>query len=275
MTYDLRPTEATDERLHQYAELLCRTFGSDRFTLDYLRWQYRDNPHGQVVGTDAWAGDELAAHYVTIPVSYSMFGEVVPGVLSLNTATHPNHQGKGLFTKLASQTYESAAAAGHRFVIGVANQNSTHGFTKRLGFTLLGPLEVRVGIGSVHADADGAPVHAAWTDEALAWRLAMPGTTYGEQRGMIWTPDPRPGVGVIMGTPGQGGGVQLERRRRPPLTVWIGRSPRPKIRGLLTHLPMRFRPSPLNLIIKDLSEGTQRMPSVDEIHLDLLDFDAY
>ena len=101
---------------------------TDKFSFEYIKWQYMDNPNGQVVSYNAFdENNNLAAHYAAIPIKMSFGNEIVPGLLSLNTATHPNHQGKKLFTKLATLTYEKAYDMGYKFVIGVANANSTHG----------------------------------------------------------------------------------------------------------------------------------------------------
>ena len=51
---------------------------------------------------NAFYNNELVAHYVTIPVVYKFNDKTLNGLLSLNTATKAEHQGKGLFTKLAS-----------------------------------------------------------------------------------------------------------------------------------------------------------------------------
>ena len=87
-----------------------------------------------IVGADAWDGERLAAHYVTCPMEAVVEGRVAKGLLSLNTATHPDYQGRGLFTTLAQAAYAQGAAAGYEFVVGVANANSTPGFLKRLEF---------------------------------------------------------------------------------------------------------------------------------------------
>ena len=97
--FHLRPAEATPSALEGYSRLLSQVFGAGpRFTGAALAWRYGANPLGQVVGTDAFVGDDLAAHYATCPAPISVGGRGVKALLSLNTATHPDHQGRGLFT---------------------------------------------------------------------------------------------------------------------------------------------------------------------------------
>ena len=85
-----RPLALTDPELRQVAALLETTF-VDATHLDepYLDWCYRQNPVGRAVGRNAWEGDRLRAHYVTVPLRAGLFGEERRGVLSLHTATHP------------------------------------------------------------------------------------------------------------------------------------------------------------------------------------------
>ena len=148
MEYELMPSKR--DKLELYSKLLSEVFtDTKKFTLDFLDWQYFKNPVGDVVGFDAFYNNELVAHYVTIPVVYKFNDKTLNGLLSLNTATKAEHQGKGLFTKLASDTYDLAKEKGYKFIIGVANQNSTHGFIKKLGFDLVGKLDVKIYLGTI------------------------------------------------------------------------------------------------------------------------------
>jgi hypothetical protein len=61
--------------------------------------------------------------------------------------THKDHAGKGLFTLLATKTYDYCKEQGFHCVFGFPNENSFPGFTKRLGwshFDDLTPYVVRV-----------------------------------------------------------------------------------------------------------------------------------
>ena len=100
--YASRPIQTDAAHLESYRALFDATL--DSFETDYLRWLYCDNPMGDPVGFDAYAGDELAAHYGAVPVAGTFEGRPAKGLLSLNTATHPTHQGKGLFTRPAATT---------------------------------------------------------------------------------------------------------------------------------------------------------------------------
>ncbi len=160
-----------------YVGLFGASFaGDDKLNADYLHWQYLANPHGQVIGVDAFMGGALVAHYAIIPRRYRLGTQVFDAALSVNTATHPQHQGKGLFTKLAEATYFAAAQRGVKFVVGVANANSVGGFTRKLGFTSLGQIRLYAGFKATVAAANSLDldVQASWLD----WRLGNPSRRY-------------------------------------------------------------------------------------------------
>jgi GNAT superfamily N-acetyltransferase len=275
--YAARPLETDDASLEAYRTLLGIT--SAPCEREYLRWLYGDNPWGQAVGENAYAGDELAAHYATIPVEATLDGARAKGLVSLNTATHPTHQGKGLFTRLAEQTYARAHELGYEFVVGVANANSTPGFTRKLGFQLVTPLDVLVGVGRFAASRDDDVGFAlAWTEPALRWRIRRPQARYvatADEHAIVYARAHRLGIlAYLTHAPRPLVADLPPPRRTQPFRMWIGIDPHLQRRGVLAPLPDRLKPSPLNLIFRDLT-GRQRRLSRDTTRFTLLDFDAY
>ena len=109
--YRIERVKTDDRAIQEATDLLnlCFPKSTDIETFDYVKWEYAENPVGNIVGFNAYMGEELAAHYVTMPIYMIIEGKKTLGLLSLNTATHPNHRGKRLFTILAERTYEYAA----------------------------------------------------------------------------------------------------------------------------------------------------------------------
>jgi len=278
----------------------------------YLRWLYRDSPFGPVVETNVDDDAGRSAHYAVVPCTLDAPGGPVGAALSLNTAVHERARGGGMFTRIADETFALARAAGVRAVIGVANANSTPGFVRRLGFTLLGPLPATVlvprpgrggpavrsapadptalerdaDVAAVLAAGDPRGVHRAWTPATLAWRLGAPQARYVVHRA--------PGiVAVTTGERRQGVPVavllavltdhDLERREADAIVRSACRAHRAPIAlhvGLNRRaglrgvpLPERLRPSPLNLIFRWLDETQVAAPQLDRF--EFLDFDAY
>jgi GNAT superfamily N-acetyltransferase len=272
--YATRPLTTDAASLSAYRALFAETVGA--LGESYLHWLYVDNPRGAAFGFNAFAGDALAAHYATIPVAGELDGAPAKGLLSLNTATDRAHQGKGLFTRLAEQTYAHAADQGYAFVVGVANANSTPGFTKKLGFQLVSPLDVLVGAG--RATPGDAPVafECTYDDAALRWRLARPDAGYlGDASGLVYAPTHKAGILATMGVVPPDLTAALDRPRfTQPLRMWIGLDPDLRKKGVLAPLPDRLKPSPLNLIFRDLTGGKRQLAR-ESTRFTLLDFDAY
>lgn len=282
MSYTIEPVRTDGASIATMTALLRQVFpNATHFTEEVVRWQYRDNPDGEAVGFNAWSGPELAAHYVTLPLLARVNGVEERGLLSLNTATHPAHQGKGLFTKLANATYEAAAQQGLGFVIGVANANSTHGFTKKLGFQLVSPLRAMVGIGPIVNNRSGVVKYErVWHQKALEWRLSHPLNKYSlgltTCKDLLFTERKQMGATLLLAAldPGTTPTSTPTHERFEPLRVWIGLDSRTSWRFRpYINIPMRFRPSPLNLIFKDL-KGRGRTLDPATVRFQAIDFDT-
>lgn len=283
--FEFVEADCSDESLQKYAKLFSVCFPSAKhLTPEYLRWLYRDNPCGQVVGMDAYVDRDLVAHYACIPSEIELRGTPAKSLLSLNTATHPDYQGKGLFTKLAAMTYELGLKLGHTVVYGVANANSTPGFVRKLGFQNVGSLEARVGFGqpiSVNWEkvASTSEFRRRWDIEQLSWRLGSPsnpvraadsGMGFHElyaktDRKTVFAWGAVPWIGDIPSEPRPS--VLLPRLF---LGICPAESATPRISA---SIPGWARPSPLNLIYRSLRDGD----SIDfkSVFFSFIDFDAY
>ena len=156
--------EIRRESVDKHEALLNICFPLARLDKRYLEWLYFSNPLGDVVGFDAMDGGVLAAHYACIP---TRIGDAI-GLLSLNTATHPDYRSKGLYQKLAQMTYERWSKE-FNFVVGVANAQSASVFIKRLGFAEIGRLNLR--FGDLRRPTSGA---RSWSQVELDWRVNSP-----------------------------------------------------------------------------------------------------
>ena len=288
MTLDFRPAGAEAPLLAAYESLFGACFPAAKHLRgDYLRWLYRDNPAGPVVGFDAWDGGRLAAHYACVPANAMVDGRDRTVLLSLNTATHPDYQGRGLFTRLAESTYDAGARSGHALVYGVANANSTPGFLRKLGFSNAGPLDARVGLGRLDAApaAPGVDTSFArrWGAADLAWRLASPAHRWHCRRlrdGTLaaWTHTGTFGISAWAEL-GRADPATLPARPAPRLPwcrLHLGLRPSGARtgRGAWANVPASFRSSPLNLIFRPLQAGGHA-PDAQGITFNAIDFDAF
>ena len=282
---EFSPVTFAPELLAKYVALFSACFpGNEKFSLPYLRWLYCDNPAGTAIGFDAWDGEKLAGHYVCVPAYASTGGARIKTMLSLNTATHPAYQGKGLFTQLAERTYAAAAAAGIASVHGVANANSTPGFVRKLGFQLIEPLRARIGVGGLNTDyaqlTQDISFVRDWSPDTLAWRCANPANRVRHRlqddlvqfsaRGQnsllsAYAELPAPDIAMPDDAPFASPGAR----------IFLGLIPdRARRFHFYGDIPQRLRPSPLNFIYRSLSENAAPLEK-GNIRLTFLDFDAY
>lgn len=272
MEYTFKPTTTKEDSLKAVVNLLILVFPkADKFTYEFIKWQYKDNPNGEVVGFDAYAGDVLAAHYATIPIVMNVYGQERKGLLSLNTATHPDHRGKRLFSVLAEKTIELAKESGYEFVIGAANANSTHGFLKNLGFYLISPLDVKIGVGNYKINP-AVKCRVSWSEEAYKWRSSNPSYPYYTNGNLLFANKTTGVKAAIKSLSKNEVDITLNRCAGilHPLNLYVGLG---RIGGLYVNVPKFIERSPFNLIFRDL---TGEMPIIkkDDISFELFDYDV-
>ena len=283
---DIRPAGTTPELLRHYQSIFATCFPqATHLDAAYLQWLYVNNPAGPVIGLDAWDGDRIAAHYACIPVAAIVGGQACRVMLSLNTATHPDYQGKGLFTKLAEGTYVAGAVQGVAAVYGVANANSTPGFLRKLGFTHVGALDAKIGVGTLLPERaaqmlDEVAFRRDWEAASLKWRCANPNRAYRLARSsaggvLAYAPTGKPMLSAFAALPEAVQGVEYGAAGLG-MRLHLGMVPRSMgaLKGAWFELPSRLRSSPLNLIFRSL-DGQNKAPSSDAVLLSALDFDAF
>jgi GNAT superfamily N-acetyltransferase len=144
------PAAASAVDLPEIAALLDVVFrkerNKDRNWQADLAWQYVQNPCGPALYVNARSDEgKLVGHYAVIPVppfQDQRFRHLRP-FLSLNTAVHPDAQGKGIFKATAARLYAHLQSLQPSVVLGVANANSVNGFLRSLSFSSLGELALR------------------------------------------------------------------------------------------------------------------------------------
>jgi GNAT superfamily N-acetyltransferase len=281
---EVRDTEPDRRTIEAHRGIFARCFpDAPHFSTEYLRWLYTENPAGTVVGRDAWLGDQLAATYVTVPARLSLEGRERLGLLSINTATDPNFQGRGLFTLLARSVIERAQERGFACIYGIANANSTPGFVRKLGFNLVEQLRAAVGVGHGYcADfsraAADARLRREWTGLDIEWRAKNPANPLRSYAAGVDSTEIRAktstiGIEVAAVVPGRWASGP---RALPRPLLFLGAVPSAtRRRGLYLEVPAALRPSPLNLIYRRLQPDAPDRLGAGESLISFLDFDAF
>ncbi len=251
------------ENLSRHVQLLRICFPKFDVSVDYLQWLYFQNPLGNVLGFDATLDSKIVAHYACIPTRVSGISSLA--LLSLNSATLPDFQGRGLFRVLAEKTYSFAEERKYSAVIGVANSNSLTTFTRHLGFSYLGDLDLR--FGSLSRSNRG---NRTYSVNDLNWRCSTPQTQFNwkmlENEYVKISARVSKLVKLDAIIPGLNPSKHFWQKYRFGLTLDWRKGKKPFL-----FLPKRFKPSPLALIYKSL-DGTP--PSV-LTSWSFPDFDAF
>ncbi|HRG87420.1 MAG TPA: GNAT family N-acetyltransferase [Chitinophagales bacterium] len=107
-----------------------------KMTPSFWQWRYNDNPfcdHKMIYSM--YDGDLMVGHYAVSPVYMKINGQQVLNALSMTTMTHPNYNGKGIFTTLAGKLYADIHNQfGVEAVYGFPNLNSHYGLVQKLAW---------------------------------------------------------------------------------------------------------------------------------------------
>jgi GNAT superfamily N-acetyltransferase len=291
MSYEFVAIDRNNIAIKEIAELLRLVFPkAAKYSDAFIEWQYLKNPNGKIRGYNAFYDGKLVAHYAMMPIVADVFGKAERGLLSLNTATHPDHQGKKLFTALADMSYKAATEEGYGFVAGVANANSTPGFVNKLGFQLVGPLEAKLGFGKISYEKATKEFDFAkrW-NSSLPWRLTNPELKYKIKDNKVYSATDKFGIEAILldvsglyplpddldvsdVLPLHDNAISSGFR---PIKLWIGIDDRINWnKSFYFNVPKSMRPSPLNFIFKDLTLANRKL-ELNKVRFNALDFDAY
>jgi predicted N-acetyltransferase YhbS len=123
--------------LPKLRELFESSFGHRRDEA-YDTWRFLQTPGGLAPTVVAIDGDRFAGSYTVSPTTLDIGGERVRGAQSLDTMTHPDFRGRGLFTQLALACFERLAADGYEVLYGFPNPMSYPGFIRKLNWDHVG-----------------------------------------------------------------------------------------------------------------------------------------
>ncbi|MGB0868776.1 MAG: GNAT family N-acetyltransferase [Flavobacteriales bacterium] len=113
---------------------------------DFIKTKYYTKSFGlRNVGVLAKSDTaELAGFYGVFPIILNYENKDILVAQSGDTMTSPNHRKKGLFIKLAKETYELAESLDVKLVFGFPNKFSFPGFKKKLNWSFYGCMQTYV-----------------------------------------------------------------------------------------------------------------------------------
>lgn len=129
----------SENNINQLSWLFEQEHGT-KFSLEYFKRKFNTGWTGKRY-FGFFAKDEekqLGAFYGGFPCQMKVDEEIKLVLQSGDTITNENHRKKGLFIRLAEETYQYAESEDFEYVFGFPNKNSEHGFFQKLGWERLG-----------------------------------------------------------------------------------------------------------------------------------------
>jgi GNAT superfamily N-acetyltransferase len=133
----LRPADQTDRPA--ILELAKRTFGQGQIPDDpeYWSWKHDRNPFGPSAILVSEVDGCLVGLRVFMRWRWSAGGQVFESVRAVDTATHPQWQGRGIFSRLTLALVDQMTKEGVAFVFNTPNKKSGPGYLK-MGWSIVG-----------------------------------------------------------------------------------------------------------------------------------------
>ena len=138
---------ATKDDDEAVLELLRRSLGwipSEHDSAFFL-WKHRQNPFGTSPAWLACVDDQIVGYRTMLRWRFERHDGCVEAVRAVDTATHPDHQGRGIFTKLTLAAIDQLRAESVGFVFNTPNDKSRPGYLK-MGWHEVGRVPVSISL---------------------------------------------------------------------------------------------------------------------------------
>lgn len=145
-TRSLEIRRSTQEDLPAVLALLRHSLGwTDDARYDNLfAWKHRDNPFGVSPAWIALDGERIVGLRILMRWEFEHDRRVARALRAVDTATHPEYRGRGVFTDLTRRAIDELRSEDVAFVFNTPNEQSRPGYLK-MGWRVVGrlPLVVR------------------------------------------------------------------------------------------------------------------------------------
>lgn len=137
--------EAAESDIPIIVDLLKSSLGEGLMpkSTNYWRWKHLDNPFGRSPVLLCLEHDRLIGVRAFMRWEWRNNGQTYRALRAVDTATHPEHQGKGIFKKLTLSLIDYCNQHGDHFIFNTPNQKSRPGYLK-MGWLEAGRLPIRI-----------------------------------------------------------------------------------------------------------------------------------
>jgi hypothetical protein len=115
------------------AELYFLCFGV-RLSAAYIRWRYLDTPTGLTPTMLAFDREVCVGCYALWPTGLLLDGKPVAGGQAIDSMTHPDLRGRGLFVEVAERCYDHLRQLGYQVLYGFPNDSAYSVRVRRLNW---------------------------------------------------------------------------------------------------------------------------------------------
>ena len=134
MEYKIVTVDDFNQYMKDFSDLYYLCFKQPMSESEII-WRYLKNPNPGLFCCFAIDDGKLVANYSVSPIQVVLNGKIYDAVQSLNTMTHPDYKGRGLFVELAKTVYNYCAQKGYAGVIGFPNNVSNRTFVNKLNWS--------------------------------------------------------------------------------------------------------------------------------------------
>ncbi|SDS79480.1 Acetyltransferase (GNAT) domain-containing protein [Gillisia sp. Hel1_33_143] len=124
--------EGTSSDTKEIISVLKASLGESKLPKTEEIWQFKhfDNPFGKSLILLAEEDDKIVGVRAFMRWQWQMGNKVFSAYRAVDTATHPNYQGKGIFKNLTLRALEIAKENGDHFIFNTPNSQSLPGYIK-------------------------------------------------------------------------------------------------------------------------------------------------
>lgn len=201
MSFTITELRPSDEP--QVLELLSRSLGwaPDDHHAAFFEWKHRQGPFGPSLAWVARSEGCVIGLRMFMRWEFERRGGTIRAVRAVDTATHPDHRGAGVFSRLTAHGLDGVRGTGVSFVFNTPNRQSRPGYLK-LGWRPVGRIRLRMRLGAI----SGLPRVVRARTTADLWSLP---TTAGEPAGHALAD--RPAVTALLESQPRSGAISTRR----------------------------------------------------------------
>ncbi len=135
--------EANSSDIPAIVKVLKLSLGEQELPLSESIWNFKhvNNPFGKSLVFVAEEGNMVVGVRAFMRWQWKLESEIYNTYRAVDTATHPEHQGKGIFKKLTLKAVEVAKENGNNFIFNTPNEQSRPGYLK-MGWEVVDKLRV-------------------------------------------------------------------------------------------------------------------------------------